>query len=143
MFFLRSFLRNLFPPLTVLDLHEVSWVHASLRRVRDGPCIYATTRNSQHDSPLVQPNLAGLEGCLLQWERNALEYWNVILEKHPLIRVAPVNRYPCHHHRLMPGIHSRYFRSSHPNPHRSCAKSFEFAVMPRACTLGSPNCTRR
>src|ERR1017187_9550560 len=117
MFCLCSFLRNLFPPLTVFDLHKVSWIHASLRRIRDGPCIYAATRSTQHFSPFVQPNLATLEGCLLQRERNALEYRNVVLEKHSFKRVGPVNRHPCHHHRLTPGIYSPQSRSSHPQNH--------------------------
>src|SRR5450759_2756593 len=34
MFFLCGFLRNLFPPLTVFDLHKVSWIHPS------GSCIH-------------------------------------------------------------------------------------------------------
>src|ERR1035437_6980120 len=82
MFFLCCSLRNLLPPLTVFDLHKVFWIHASLRHIRDGPCIYAATRSTQHFSPFVQPDLATLEGCLLQRERNTLEYRNVVLEKH-------------------------------------------------------------
>src|SRR5450432_218016 len=117
MFFLCGFLRNLFPPLTVFDLHKVSWIHASLRRIRDGPCIYTTTRGTQRFRPFVQPNLATLEGCLLQRERNALQYRNVVLEKHSLKRVEPINRHPCHHHRLTPGIYSPEYRSSHPQNH--------------------------
>src|SRR5450631_1834308 len=113
MFLLRGFLRNLFPPLTVFDLHEVLRIHASLRRIRDGPCIYATTRSAQFVGPSVQPDFATFERCLLQWERNALEYGNAFLKKHSFKRVHPVNGYPRHHHRLAPGIHSRQFRSSH------------------------------
>src|SRR5664279_446686 len=66
MFFLCCSLRNLLPPLTVFDLHKVFWIHASLRHIRDGPRIYAATRSTQHFSPFVQPDLATLEGCLLQ-----------------------------------------------------------------------------
>src|ERR1035438_8304802 len=96
MFFLCGFLRNLFPPLTVFDLHKVSWIHASLRRIRDGPCIYAATRSTQHFSPFVQPNLSTLARCLFLPGRNTLEYRNVVLEKHSFKRVEPVNRHPCH-----------------------------------------------
>src|SRR5450432_949197 len=127
MFCLCGFLRNLFPPLTVFDLHKVSWIHASLRRIRDGPCIYTTTRGTQRFRPFVQPNLATREGCLPQRERNALQYRNVVLEKHSFKRVEPVNRYPCHHHRLTPGIYS-------PESHLVILKT-----TPRVCSVADRN----
>jgi hypothetical protein len=119
MFFLGFLWRNVLPPFSVLDLHEMFRIHASIQsigqRIGDVPDIHAPTRSAQRFSVSSQTDMATLEGFPFQRECNALEDGKTILEKSVFIRIEPVNGYPTHHERFFPSAFFHRPRASHPN----------------------------